>query len=70
MPLPTVHPFGKKARVLLSSVFGPFAQDDIYGSRRNNPMELYQNQVTRVQGVYSLRFLKGKFKNQYKSTPL
>ena len=61
MPSPTVHPLGKKARVLLSSVFGPFAQDDIYGSRRNNPMELYQNQVTRVQGVYSLRMFHRSF---------
>ncbi len=42
MPAPTLHPRGKKARVLLSSVFGPFAQDDIYCSRRKNPMGLYQ----------------------------
>jgi radical SAM superfamily enzyme YgiQ (UPF0313 family) len=56
-----VHPLGKKARVLLSSVFGPFAQDDLYGSRKNNPMELYQNQVTRVQGVYSLRMFHRSF---------
>jgi radical SAM superfamily enzyme YgiQ (UPF0313 family) len=39
----------------LSSVFGPYAQDDEYGSRTINPMELYQNQVTRVQGPFSLR---------------
>ena len=50
-----VHPLGSKARVLLSSVFGPYAQDDQYGSRSINPMELYHNQVTRVQGVFSLR---------------
>ncbi len=50
-----VHPQGSKTRVLLSSVFGPFAQDDEYGSRAINPMELYHNQVTRVQGVFSLR---------------
>lgn len=61
MPSPTIHPLGKKARVLLSSVFGPFAQDDNYGSRKNNPMELYQNQVTRVQGVYSLRMFHRSF---------
>ena len=61
MTSPAVHPLGKKARVLLSSVFGPFAQDDIYGSRKNNPMELYQNQVTRVQGVYSLRMFHRSF---------
>jgi radical SAM superfamily enzyme YgiQ (UPF0313 family) len=41
--------------VLLASVFGPYAQDDEYGSRLQNPMELYHNQVTRVQGPFSLR---------------
>jgi hypothetical protein len=40
---------------LLTSVFGPYARDDEYGSRAINPMELYHNQVTRVQGVFSLR---------------
>jgi radical SAM superfamily enzyme YgiQ (UPF0313 family) len=49
------HPKGSRARVLLSSVFGPFAQDDEFGSRSINPMELYQNQVTRAQGPFSLR---------------
>jgi radical SAM superfamily enzyme YgiQ (UPF0313 family) len=49
------HPKGSRARVLLSSVFGPFAQDDEFGSRAINPMELYQNQVTRAQGPFSLR---------------
>ena len=51
----TVHPKGTRARVLLTSVFGPYAQDDEFGSRRINPMELYHNQVTRVQGSFSLR---------------
>ena len=46
---------GTRARVLLSSVFGPYAQDDEFGSRRINPMELYHNQVTRAQGSFSLR---------------
>ena len=50
-----VHSLGSKARVLLTSVFGPYAQDDEYGSRALNPMELYHNQVTRVQGPFSLR---------------
>ena len=50
-----IHPLGSRAKVLLTSVFGPYAQDDAYGSRRINPMELYQNQVTRVQGAFSLR---------------
>src|SRR5512137_243207 len=49
------HPLATKARVLLSSVFGPYSQDDQYGSRKINPMELYQNQVTRSQGPFSLR---------------
>ena len=49
------HERGSHARVLLTSVFGPYAQDDQYGSRVLNPMELYHNQVTRVQGPFSLR---------------
>lgn len=49
------HPLGCRARVLLASVFGPYAQDDGVGSRLINPMELYHNQVTRVQQAYSLR---------------
>ena len=49
------HPKGTQARVLLSSVFGPYAQDDQFGSRAINPMELYHNQVTKVQGAFSLR---------------
>jgi radical SAM superfamily enzyme YgiQ (UPF0313 family) len=49
------HPKGSHARVLLSSVFGPYAQDDEFGSRAINPMELYHNQVTRAQGPFSLR---------------
>lgn len=49
------HPSGTEARVLLTSVFGPYGQDDQYGSSRLNPMELYHNQVTRTQGAFSLR---------------
>ena len=49
------HPLGSRAKVLLTSVFGPFAQDDEYGSRKINPMELWHNQVTRLQGPFSLR---------------
>jgi hypothetical protein len=56
-----VHPLGSRARILLASVFGPFARDDEYGSRRINPMELYQNQVTRVQGGFSLRMFHRSF---------
>lgn len=43
------------SRILLTSVFGPYARDDEFGSRRINPMELYHNQVTRLQGPFSLR---------------
>ena len=49
------HPKGTNARILLSSVFGPYAQNDEFGSRSINPMELYHNQVTRAQGSFSLR---------------
>ena len=44
-----------RMRLLLTSVFKPFAQDDEYGSRAINPAELYHNQVTREQGPFSLR---------------
>jgi radical SAM superfamily enzyme YgiQ (UPF0313 family) len=54
-PLPPRHAAGSRARVLLTSVFGPYARDDAFGSRAINPMELYHNQVTRVQGGFSLR---------------
>src|ERR1022692_1843395 len=50
-----IHPKGSHARILLSSVFGPYAQDDEFGSRAINPMELYHNQVTRAQGGFLLR---------------
>src|SRR5271169_6929633 len=50
-----LHPKGIQAKVLLTSVFGPYAQDDEFGSRAINPMELYHNQVTREQGSFSLR---------------
>lgn len=55
------HPLGTRAKVLLTSVFGPYAQDDEFGSRTINPMELYHNQVTRVQGPFSLRMFHGSW---------
>lgn len=55
------HPKGNRARILLTSVFGPYAQDDEFGGRRINPMELYQNQVTRIQGGFSLRMFHPSF---------
>ena len=54
-------PKGRQTRILLSSVFGPYARDDEYGSRRINPMELYHNQVTRAQGGFSLRMFHRTF---------
>lgn len=50
-----VHPLGSRAKILLTSVFGPYARDDEYGSRVLNPMELYKNQVTREEGPFALR---------------
>jgi len=47
-------------RLLLTSVFGPFGVDDAYG-RRDNPMELMHNQVTREQGLFSMRFNHASF---------
>lgn len=42
-------------KLLLTSVFKPFGVDDKYG-RKENIMELYHNQVTREQGIFSLRY--------------
>jgi hypothetical protein len=47
-------------RVLLSGVFGPFGVDDEWG-RKENIMELFHNQVTKAQGVASLRFQHRSF---------
>jgi radical SAM superfamily enzyme YgiQ (UPF0313 family) len=58
---PICHPYGIKAKILLTSVFGPYAQNDDDGSRDINPMELYHNQVTRVQGPFSLRMFHRSF---------
>ena len=55
-----VHPKGNPARVLLTSVFGPYAQDDEFGSREINPMELYHNQVTRAQGGFRCGCFTGR----------
>jgi hypothetical protein len=55
------HSFDSNTRILLTGVFGPYAQDDEYGSRRDNPMELYNNQVTRVQGPFNLRMFHRTF---------
>jgi hypothetical protein len=41
-------------RVLLSSVFKPFAVNDMY-SRKESILELFHNQITKVQGIFSHR---------------
>ena len=47
-------------KLLLTSVFGPFAVDDQYG-RKGNKMELFHNQVTREQGIFHFRFNHSSF---------
>ena len=49
-----LHPKGIQARILLTSVFGPYAPDDEYGSRALNPIEHYHNQIPREQGNFLL----------------
>jgi radical SAM superfamily enzyme YgiQ (UPF0313 family) len=44
--------------LLLTSVFGPYGVDDEYGEKENK-MELFHNQVTREQGIFSYRFNHG-----------
>ncbi|MFA6447955.1 MAG: B12-binding domain-containing radical SAM protein [bacterium] len=41
--------------LLLCSVFRPFGVDDEYG-RKENKLELFHNQVTREQGIFSIRY--------------
>ena len=48
------RPASKACRILLSGVFKPFGVDDGYG-RKENVMELFHNQVTKAQGIASLR---------------
>jgi len=45
-------------KLLLASVFGPYGVDDEYG-KKENKMELFHNQVTREQGIFSYRFNHG-----------
>ena len=45
----------RRKRILLCGVFGPYGVDDSYG-RKENIMELFHNQVTKAQGIASLRF--------------
>jgi hypothetical protein len=47
-------------RVLLSSVFKPFGVDGIYG-RKESKIELFHNQLTKAQGVFSLRQMHNSY---------
>lgn len=47
-------------KLLLTSVFGPYAVDDEFG-RKENKMELFHNQITREQGIFSYRFNHSSF---------
>jgi radical SAM superfamily enzyme YgiQ (UPF0313 family) len=49
---------GDHMKLLLTSVFGPYGVDDEYGEKENK-MELFHNQVTREQGIFSYRFNHG-----------
>lgn len=51
---PMNHKKNKK-KILLTSVFGPYGVDDEFG-RKESVMELFHNQVTKAQGLASLRF--------------
>lgn len=50
----------RHSKLLLTSVFGPYAVDDAYG-KKENLMELFHNQVTREQGLFSYRFNHSSF---------
>lgn len=45
-------------KLLLTSVFGPYGVNDEYGEKENK-MELFHNQVTREQQIFSYRFNHG-----------
>ena len=50
--------------LLLSSVFGPYGVNDEFG-REGNKMELFHNQVTREQDIFSYRFNHHSFGLQF-----
>jgi radical SAM superfamily enzyme YgiQ (UPF0313 family) len=51
-------------QLLLTSVFGPYGVDDDFG-RKENKMELFHNQVTREQDLFSYRFHHHSFGLQF-----
>ncbi|MCU0694269.1 MAG: cobalamin-dependent protein [Polyangiaceae bacterium] len=58
-PAPRFSP-ATPPRVLLTGVFKPYGVDDAFG-RKENVMELFHNQVTRAQGIASMRFQHRSF---------
>lgn len=50
----------KPPRILLAGVFKPYGVDDEFG-RKENLMELFHNQVTKAQGIGSMRFQHKSF---------
>lgn len=47
-------------KILLTSVFKPFGVDNVY-SRKESKIEIYHNQLTKNQGIYSLRSFMSTF---------
>ncbi len=47
----TPHAKGSAARILLSSVFGPYAQDDQFGSRKINLSKVFAGQIVCIREV-------------------
>ncbi|MDY6904468.1 MAG: hypothetical protein SWH61_07255 [Thermodesulfobacteriota bacterium] len=50
----------KKKSVLLSSVYKPFGVDRV-DARKDSKIELYHNQLTKYQGIYSMRSFMNSF---------
>lgn len=59
LPAPRFSP-AEPPRVLLTGVFKPYGVDDSFG-RKENVMELFHNQVTKAQGMASMRFQHRSF---------
>jgi hypothetical protein len=48
------HPKGSRAHVLLTSVFGPYARDDEFGSRAINPyISRTLPMLTMIEEIYA-----------------
>ncbi len=59
LPNPSYHP-DRPPRILFAGVFKPYGVDDAFG-RKENVMELFHNQVTKAQGMGSMRFQHRSF---------